>query len=39
MNYYKITDIEFDFDDEDLTVDEQNEIIQESTNFLWTSPT
>jgi hypothetical protein len=39
MNYYKITDIEFDFDDEDLTVDEQNEIIQEATNCLWTSPT
>lgn len=39
MNYYKITEIEFDFDDEDLTQDEQNEIIQETTSCLWTSPT
>jgi predicted hydrolase (HD superfamily) len=39
MNYYKITDIEFDFDYEDLTDDEQNEIIQETVSCLWTSPT
>ena len=39
MNYYKVTNIEFDFDDEDLTQDEQNEIINEATNCLWTSPT
>ena len=39
MNYYKVTNIEFDFDGEDLTQDEQNEIIQEATNCLWTSPT
>ncbi len=39
MNYYKVTNIEFDFDGEDLTSDEQNEIIQEATNCLWTSPT
>ena len=39
MNYYKVTNIEFDFDGEDLTQDEQNEIIEEATNCLWTSPT
>ncbi len=39
MNYYKITKIIFDFDDEDLTEDEMNEIVEEATNCLWTSPT
>ena len=39
MNYYKVTQIEFDFDGEDLTSDEQNEIIEEATSCLWTSPT
>ena len=39
MNYYKITKIEFDFDGEDLTQEEKDEIIQEATNCLWTSPT
>ena len=39
MNYYKVTNIEFDFDGEDLTQDEQNDIIEEATNCLWTSPT
>ena len=39
MNYYKVTNIELDFDGEDLTQDEQNDIIQEATNCLWTSPT
>ena len=39
MNYYKVTTIDFDFDGEDLTQDEQNDIIQEATNCLWTSPT
>jgi len=39
MNYYKVTQIEFDFDYEDLTEEEQNEIISEATNCLWTSPT
>jgi hypothetical protein len=39
MNYYKITDIIFDFDDEDLTQDEMNEIVEEATSCLWTSPT
>jgi uncharacterized lipoprotein YmbA len=39
MNYYKVTKIDFDFDGEDLTSDEQNDIIQEATNCLWTSPT
>ena len=38
MNYYKVTDIEFDFDDEDLTQEEKEEIIQETTSCLWTSP-
>ena len=39
MNYYKVTNIEFDFDGEDLTQDEQNTIIEEATSCLWTSPT
>ena len=39
MNYYKVTQIEFDFDYEELTEEEQNEIISEATNCLWTSPT
>ena len=38
MNYYKITEIEFDFDYEDLTEEEQNEIIQDAKNCLWDSP-
>lgn len=38
MNYYKITEIEFDFDGEDLTEDEQNEIVSETKNCLWDSP-
>jgi len=38
MNYYKITEIEFDFDYEDLTQEEQDEIIQETKSCLWTSP-
>ncbi len=39
MNYYKVTDIEFDFDGEDLTSDEKNDIVQETISCLWTSPT
>lgn len=39
MNYYKVTNIEFDFDGEDLNEEEQKEIISEATNCLWTSPT
>jgi len=39
MNYYKVTSIEFDFDDEDLTQDEMNEIVESVTTCLWTSPT
>ena len=39
MNYYKITEIEFDFDYEDLTDYEKEEIINEAKNCLWTSPT
>ena len=38
MNYYKITEIEFDFDGEDLTEDEQNEIVSETKSCLWDSP-
>jgi hypothetical protein len=38
MNYYKVTNIEFDFDDEDLTQEEQDEIIQETKSCLWDSP-
>lgn len=36
MKYYQITDIEFDFDYEDLTDDEKSEIIQETKECLWT---
>lgn len=39
MNYYKVTDIEFDFDYEDLTQEEQDKIIQETKSCLWDSPT
>jgi hypothetical protein len=38
MNYYKVTEIEFDFDGEDLTQEEQDEIINESKSCLWDSP-
>jgi hypothetical protein len=38
MNYYKVTEIEFDFDDEDLTEDEMNEIITEAKSCLWDVP-
>jgi predicted hydrolase (HD superfamily) len=38
MNYYKVTQIEFDFDYEDLTEEEKNEIVNETTNCLWDSP-
>ena len=36
---YKITSIEFDFDYEDVTEEEQNEIINDTTSYLWDSPT
>jgi len=36
MKYYQITDIEFDFDYEDLTDEEKSEIIQETKECLWT---
>jgi hypothetical protein len=39
MKYYQITNIEFDFDDEDLTDEEKDEIVSEATTCLWTSPT
>jgi predicted hydrolase (HD superfamily) len=35
---YKITSIEFDFDYEDVTEEEQNEIINDTTSYLWDSP-
>ena len=38
MNYYKVTQIEFDFDYEDLTQEEQDEIVSETKNCLWDSP-
>jgi len=38
MNYYKITEIEFDFDYEDLTEDEKKEIVDEAKDGLWDSP-
>ena len=39
MNYYKVTEIEFDFDYEDLTQEEKDEIVSETKNCLWTSST
>ena len=38
MKFYQITDIEFDFDYEDLTDEEKNEIISESKKCLWDVP-
>ena len=38
MNYYKVTEIEFDFDYEDLTQEEKDEIIQDAKECLWDSP-
>jgi hypothetical protein len=38
MNYYKVTEIEFDFDYEDLTETEKDDIIQDTISCLWTSP-
>jgi len=38
MNFYKVTEIEFDFDYEDLTEEEKNEIIHDTKNCLWDSP-
>ena len=35
---FKITQIEFDFDYEDVTEEEQNEIINDTTSYLWDSP-
>jgi hypothetical protein len=38
MNYYKITQIDFDFDGEDLTQDEMDSIITEAKSCLWDVP-
>jgi len=38
MKYYQITNIEFDFDDEDLTDEEKDEIVSEAKKCLWDSP-
>jgi predicted hydrolase (HD superfamily) len=35
---YKITSIEFDFDYEDVTEEEQNEIMTDTMSYLWDSP-
>ena len=35
MKFYKITDIEFDFDYEDITLEEQNEVIEGAKACLW----
>jgi predicted hydrolase (HD superfamily) len=35
---FKITQIDFDFDYEDVTEEEQNEIIKDTTSYLWDSP-
>jgi hypothetical protein len=39
MNYYKITEIDFDFDGEDITQEEIDTIVTETKGCLWTSPT
>jgi uncharacterized lipoprotein YmbA len=39
MNYYKITQIDFDFDGEDITQEEIDVIVSDTKNCLWTSPT
>lgn len=36
MNYYEVTSIDFDFDYEDLTDDEKQEIVESVTSCLWT---
>jgi len=36
---FKITQIEFDFDYEDVTKEEQNEIMTDTMSYLWDSPT
>ena len=36
---FKITQIEFDFDYEDVTEEEQNEIMTDTMSYLWDSPT
>jgi len=36
---FQVTEIEFDFDGEDLTQEEMNEIIDDTKSCLWTSPT
>ena len=38
MNYYKVTEIEFDFDYEDLTQEEKDAITQDAKECLWDSP-
>jgi hypothetical protein len=38
MNYYKITEIEFDFDYEDLTEYEKKEIVDDAKSCLWAPP-
>ena len=35
---FKITQIEFDFDYEDVTEEEQNEIMTDTMSYLWDSP-
>jgi len=32
---YQITEIEFDFDDEDLTIDEKADIIGDTVGHIW----
>jgi predicted hydrolase (HD superfamily) len=36
---FKITQIDFDFDYEDVTEEEQNEIMTDTMSYLWDSPT
>jgi len=39
MKFYKVTEVEFDFDYEDLTEDDKQSIINDTKECLWDSPT
>ena len=36
---FKITQIDFDFEYEDVTEEEQNDIMTDTMSYLWDSPT
>jgi hypothetical protein len=39
MKFYKVTEVEFDFDYEDLTEDDKQSIVNDTKECLWDSPT